>query len=361
MQKLTKVLSYILSLSLIVFLLPISNAQAAPTYNYEQVHQSGTVSDDGLAHEYTNLEAGQALDLSLTLFNRSGNTIQSRHRLNQPSDKQVPIGSYGIGSQTPYQDGTPHFLDTSSYVLNNNRFVYYEGEDVSDNGLITMNWTIKLKDNLSDGVYNLYVRPVSEYLAWTRQVKNGKLLPTTSSDIFWRLTVGEGTTEYITYTDEEYGFSLEYPSVGWSIRNAYSYWDRNDTKAMYSLGADNAQDRSAIIVIFEDTHIIDEVDFIRRKAEKDSISNPGYTYDLTEKHIYLNGVSAQFIEVKNYYSTHTYISHYYITRLLEDNGGYTVVLSGGYDMDNTTSEIIGEYGLMALRSLKSFKLLSEFL
>jgi len=75
MQKLTKVLSYILSLSLIVFLLPISNAQAAPTYNYEWVHQSGTISDDGLAHEYTNLEAGQSIDLSLTLFNRSGNTI----------------------------------------------------------------------------------------------------------------------------------------------------------------------------------------------------------------------------------------------------------------------------------------------
>jgi len=214
MQKLTKVLSYILSLSLIVWLLPISNAQAAPTYTYERVHQSGTISDDGLAHEYTNLVPGQSIDLSLTLFNHSGNTIQSRHRLNQPSDKQVPIGSYGIGSQTPYQDGTPHFLDTSSYVLNNNRFVYYEGEDVSDNGLITMNWTIKLKDNLSDGVYNLYVRPVSEYLAWTRQVKNGKLLPTTSSDIFWRLTVGypyppSGTWQ--TFTNSNFGITFNYP------------------------------------------------------------------------------------------------------------------------------------------------------
>lgn len=191
MKQLVKSLAYILSLSLIVFLLPINQAHAAPTYIYEWVSQSGIVSDDGLAHEYTNLEPGQTLNLSLTLFNRSGNTIQSRYRLGNSPGKQVPVGSYGIGSQTPKQDGTPHFLDLSSFILNNNRFAYYEGEDVPDNGLITMNWNIKLNNNLTDGVYNLYVRPVSEYLAWTRQIKNGKLLPTTSSDIFWRLTVGE--------------------------------------------------------------------------------------------------------------------------------------------------------------------------
>ena len=207
MQQLVKSLSYILSISLIVFLLPINTNAATPTYNYEWVSQSGTISADGLAHEYTNLEPGQTINLSLTLYNRSGNTIQSRHRLGNSPDKQVPIGSWGIGSQTPHQDGTPHFLDTSSYVLNNNRFAYYEGADVSNNSLITMNWNIKLANNLADGVYNLYVRPVSEYLAWTRQIKNGKLLPTTSSDIYWRFVVGEGDV----FKQPDFGFQVNVP------------------------------------------------------------------------------------------------------------------------------------------------------
>lgn len=211
MQKLVKSLSYILSLSLIVFLLPFNSVNAAPTYIYEWASQSGDISSDGLAHEYTNLEAGQTISLSLTLINRSGITIVGKSNLSSSPDKQVPVGVWGIGSQTPYQDGTPSFLDLSSFVLNNNRFIYYDGPNVPDNGILTMSWTIKLASNLSDGVYNLYVRPVSEYLAWTRQIKNGRLLPTTSSDIFWRLTVGEGVMEYIA-TNSSIGFQVLLPS-----------------------------------------------------------------------------------------------------------------------------------------------------
>lgn len=214
MKKLTKLLNYILSISLVAFLLPLNPAQAAtPTYIYEWVSQSGTISADGLAHEYTHLEAGQTINLSLSLYNRSGTTIQSRYRLEQSPDKQVPIGSWGIGSQTPTRDGTPSFLDLSSFILNNNRFAYYEGADVPDDGLITMSWNIKLKDNLADGVYKLRVRPVSEYLAWTRQIKNGRLLPTTSSDIYWRLTVGEGKS----YINDAIGYTFNYLDVAGDV------------------------------------------------------------------------------------------------------------------------------------------------
>ena len=227
MHKLVKSLSYILSISLMVFLLPINNTNAAtPTYNYEWVSQSGTISADRLAHEYTNLEAGQTLNLSLTLLNRSNSTIKKLSEMGPHGpDKAVAPGVWGIGSQTPYQDGTPHFLDLSSFVLNNNRFAYYEGNDVPNNGLITMNWNIKLQENLPDGVYNLYVRPVSEYLAWTRQIKNGKLLPTTSSDIYWRFVVGDGGQELYymeTFINTKEGYSfVYYPNVkdihGWGM------------------------------------------------------------------------------------------------------------------------------------------------
>jgi hypothetical protein len=215
MQQLIKSINYILSISLVVFLLPTTQVQAAtpaPTFYptiYEWLSQSGTISADGLAHEYTNLEAGQTINLSLSLYNRSGTAIQGKQNLLQSPDKQVPMGSWGIGSQTPFQDGTPSFLDSSSFVLNNNRFVYYDGADVPNDGLITMSWNIKLKNNLADGVYNLYVRPVCEYLVWTRQMKNGQLLPTTSSDIYWRFVVGERKS----YVNNDIGYTFNYLDV----------------------------------------------------------------------------------------------------------------------------------------------------
>ena len=176
---------------------PTTPVSAATIYKYEWVAQSGTISPDGYAHQYTNLVPGQTLDLWLTLTNRSGQPIVGKSNLPpiEPG-KQVPVGAWGIGTQNP-QDGTPYFLDSSSFVLNNNRFVYYDNENLGDwpNGSSrTMGWTIKLANNLADGVYDLYYRPVCEYLAWTQQVKNGYTLPGTDSDIFTRLIVGTGVS-----------------------------------------------------------------------------------------------------------------------------------------------------------------------
>lgn len=214
MKKLVKSLSYLLATSLIVLILP-TNTQAAPNYIYEWISQNGAISADGLAHEFTNLQAGQTIQLSLILRNESDYTVRAKHlRGNPEPGHQVPAGSYGIGSQTPYQDGTPNFLDLSSFVLNNNRFVYYEGEDVSHGRDVHIAWTIKLKDNLVNGVYKLYVRPVFEYIAWTKQIKNGQLLPSTNSDIFWRFVVGDGAgnADWRLVTNSGVGFSVSLPN-----------------------------------------------------------------------------------------------------------------------------------------------------
>ena len=239
MKQLVKSLSYILTISLLVLLIPTNPVSAStPTYIYEWMSQSGTSSSDLLAHEYTNLEAGQTIDLSLTLINRSNTIIKDINSLPQSPNLQVPIGSYGIGSQTPYQDGTPYFLDTSSFVLNNNRFRYHEGSDILPDEAISMSWTIKLANNLSDGVYNLYVRPVSEYLAWTRQIKTGKLLPTTSSDIFWRLVVGDGESgDWQTYAPQGTDFVFDYPS-SWEIKRevSFPFPDTSGVIALVALG-----------------------------------------------------------------------------------------------------------------------------
>lgn len=194
MTKATRVTAWVMTVATAGWLAVPTAVAQTPTYRYEWVSQSGTISADGLAHEYAGLSAGQTLNLTLSMINRSGTTIKGKDALGAvPSGKQVQVGAWGIGTQNP-QDGTPSFLDASSFVLNNNRFVYYNGADVPNGGTITFNWTIKMSTTVANGVYNLYVRPVSEYNAWTRQYKNGRTFSSTNSDIFWRLTVGSGST-----------------------------------------------------------------------------------------------------------------------------------------------------------------------
>ena len=358
MKQLVKSLSYILSISLIVFLLPINTNAATPTYNYEWVSQSGTISADGLAHEYTNLTAGQTINLSLTLYNRSGNTIQNRHKLGNSPDKQVPIGSWGIGSQTPHQDGTPHFLDTSSFVLNNNRFAYYEGNDVPNNSLITMNWNIKLANNLADGIYNLYVRPVSEYLAWTRQIKNGKLLPTTSSDIYWRFVVGDGTTEYLTYTNSEYGFQLSHPK-NWKITeplyNTRGWKIYFGTKPIIG-----AQDYSSIVAVSNNS-LNQEVQSLRDNTYEYSLPNDsghrGYEYSISEQSVTLNDMPALSVIVTKTYThpdpvmfpSRQSIEQHYFLELNE----HVFVLQGSISIED--GHIINSNGSIGLDIIKTFQ------
>lgn len=245
----TSLITWLTTVSLVLgFFITPTKANAATVYKYEWMAQSGNVSKDGLAHEYNNLQPGQTINLSLTMINRSGTTIKARSKLAQSPDKQVPVGVWGIGSQTPTQDGTPSFLDSSSFVLNNNRFVYYDGENtLSSNGdtldgfMIHFSWTIKLKNNLADGVYKLYIRPVCEYLAWARQVKNGKLLPTTSSDIFWKFRVGGGDdsdvpTGYVRYVNPKYGFSFVYKQPTYpTILYAYEFYSASVSSNNFSV------------------------------------------------------------------------------------------------------------------------------
>lgn len=191
-KKMTRALAWVTAVTMSVWMVAPS-AAAVTVYKYEWVSQSGTISADGLAHEYQGVTAGQTIPLTLNLLNRSGITIKGKSAL-PAGTLQVPVGVWGIGSQTPMQDGTPSFLDLSSFILNNNRFAYYDGADVPNGGQISFTWNIKMSTTLTNGTYKLYVRPVSEYLAWTRQVKNGYTLPSYNSDIFWQFVVGSGIT-----------------------------------------------------------------------------------------------------------------------------------------------------------------------
>jgi len=265
---------------------PTTPVSAATIYKYEWVAQSGTISPDGYAHQYTNLVPGQTLDLWLTLTNRSGKTIVGKSGLPIEPGKQVPVGAWGIGTQNP-QDGTPYFLDTSSFILNNNRFVYYDNEnlgDWADGQSRTMGWTIKLANNLADGVHDLYYRPVSEYLAWTQQVKNGYTLPGTDSDIFTRLIVGSGVSStYLTYTNQQYGFSFDYPQPISPARLTVNT-DRsqigNDLLATIIVGVPDTGSASARVFVWSDSNLNNVV----AKVES---QHPGYAVS----YLNLNNIS----------------------------------------------------------------------
>jgi hypothetical protein len=195
LKMMTRSFAWVIAITMSVWLILPQPAAAAPIYKYEWKSQSGTISADGKAHEYQGVTAGQTFNLSLTLINRSGVTIKGTTALGEiPVSKQVQIGAWGIGTQKP-QDGTPSFLDSSSFILNGNRFVYYNGADVPNGGEFTLSWTVKMSSILADGTYKLWARPVSEYLAWTRQYKNGITFKGSDSDIYWKFKVGSGTDQ----------------------------------------------------------------------------------------------------------------------------------------------------------------------
>jgi len=260
---------------------------SATVYKYEWVSQSGTVSPNGYAHQYTGLVAGQTVNLWLTLTNRSGTTIKGKSGLPIESGKQVPVGAWGIGTQNP-QDGTPYFLDSSSFILNNNRFVYYDNENLGDwpDGYSrTMGWTIKLANNLTDGVYNLYYRPVCEYSAWTRQYKNGHTLPGTDSDIFTRFVVGSGTSStYLTYTNQQYGFSVDYATPVYPEIFGFNVGSTNpDFLASGGVGVPDTGSVDTHITVWKETNLTNVVNKIT--------NSHAYDDSLTTSYLNQNGLS----------------------------------------------------------------------
>jgi len=165
-------------------ILPIQQSISGP-YRYLWKAQNGTISTDGTAHEIT-AARGDIIAMSVTLINRSGRVIKGLPSLPVVAGK-VNYGGWGLGTSKPI-DNKPKWLDPSSFVINGNRFVYYNGADVPDGGEFTLAWNIKISPTAILGTYKLYLNCVKEWENWTQQVsKEGILLK--SPDIFWRVKV----------------------------------------------------------------------------------------------------------------------------------------------------------------------------
>jgi hypothetical protein len=195
MKKASRVVAWTMTAATSLWLVvPSQAAFGATYYRFKFVDQTPTtLSADGKAHIVT-ANAGDTVAMSVTLTNLSSETIKPKSALGAViPGKQVPVGSYGIGTRG---DAMTPWLDASSFVLNGNRLAYYDGAtDVAPGANFTMSWNVKIASTAANGTYDYYFRPVFEWKGWTRQVAwNGTLLATEKADIFTRFIIGGGGT-----------------------------------------------------------------------------------------------------------------------------------------------------------------------
>lgn len=192
-KKMSRIVAWLTTASLaLAFAIGTPTGAAAATYRYSWVSQTpAQVTADGVAH-YVNANAGDTVAMSVTVTNKSSVTIKGKTALGEiPAGKQVQVGAWSIGVRG---DAMTSWMDDSSFVLNKNRLVYYDGADVAPGQNLTFNWNVKIAAGAPAGTYDWYFRPVAEYIAWTDQVAwNGTVLSKDRADIFTRFIIGGGS------------------------------------------------------------------------------------------------------------------------------------------------------------------------
>lgn len=195
-KSMTRVVSWLMAFSLALTFAGVAQAiEFFPTaFRFEWAAQSGTISADGLAHEYT-VQAGDTVSMSLSVTNRS---TDSRALVMYG----IPPGGNLLPEVAPYRgahelrigvknDEILPWLDASSFIENldgdNNRLAVYDGINVHPGSDVTFNWDVKIADDATDGIYEMTVSMVREFDAWATNVDGG--------DIFWRFNIGD--TSYV--------------------------------------------------------------------------------------------------------------------------------------------------------------------
>lgn len=195
-KSMTRVVSWLMAFSLaLTFALPVEAIEFFPTpFRFEWSAQSGTLSADGTAHEYT-VSAGDTVNMSLSVTNRS---TDSRALVMYG----IPPGGNLLPEVAPYRgahelrigvknDEILPWLDASSFIENldgdNNRLSVYDGVNIHPGSNVTFNWDVKIADDADDGIYEMNVSMVREFDAWATNINGG--------DIFWRFNIGD--TSYV--------------------------------------------------------------------------------------------------------------------------------------------------------------------
>ena len=196
LKSMTRVVSWLMALALsFTFALPVEAIEFFPTpFRFEWSAQSGTLSADGTAYEYT-VSQGDTVSMSLSVTNRStdGRALVMYG---------IPPGGNLLPEVAPYRgahelrigvknDEILPWLDASSFIENldgdNNRLSVYDGPNVHQGSNVTFTWDVKIADDAVDGIYEMQVSMVREFDAWATNIDGG--------NIFWRFNIGD--TSYV--------------------------------------------------------------------------------------------------------------------------------------------------------------------
>lgn len=160
------------------------------------------------------VQQGETVELRLTVRNRSRNYRALMWY--GKSDLPVEGPSYpnahciGVGTVGP-RDHQPSWIDPSSFVINGNRFTYYDGEPIYKGKLLVIKFNVKISNDAQAGLYALPWGLVREFDEWGKLVDaNGRNY---SGDIAWRFAVScnsQDTYRRGTFNNTKEGYSLSY-------------------------------------------------------------------------------------------------------------------------------------------------------
>jgi hypothetical protein len=213
-----KVISFILAVVLAVgFVLPTDVADAFQQFPrslaWELMSQSGVqkVDFNGDPYAVHYVQPGETVQMHVTVRNRSRNR---QAEMWYGASSILPEGpnypnahAIGLGTWDP-MDNIPSFLDPSSFVINGNRFAYYNGEPINKGQSMTLNFQVKIKDGVADGTYDLVTSFVREFDEWGWR-DNGRGQNHRYRSMLWKFVVGD---EYNLQTTSDY-------SVGYTTFN----------------------------------------------------------------------------------------------------------------------------------------------
>ncbi len=191
-NKTSKAFAWVAAVSLaLMALVPSASAfENLGTFRYQWVAQSGTISADGKAHEVS-ANQGDTVAMSLTIRNRSTNprALVMYGKSALLAEPGMPNAhAVGLGNSHP-RDVVHSWIDPSSFVINGNRWTYYDGAPVNPGETMTLAFNLKIAAGAANGTYDLYTELVREWDGWAEQVDAaGRAIG--NGDIFWRVKVG---------------------------------------------------------------------------------------------------------------------------------------------------------------------------
>jgi len=228
-MKYLSILTKLMAVALVISFIPVRPAQAFEqlprSLRWELVDQNGTsqqthVNSVGYSYGVIYAQPGETVNLSLTVANRStnprGQVWYGASDILSEGPGYPNAHAIGVGTWDP-MDHIPSFLDPSSFVINNNRFAYYEGPAIYRDGRMGVYFNVKIKDSTPSGVYDLVVSLVREFDEWGYRV-NPNGTNHRYRGVLWKFVIGDAIyldpgVQWKQFTNIRHGYAFNYPDV----------------------------------------------------------------------------------------------------------------------------------------------------